>query len=75
MEYVRQLLGQIMYGIYEFSNFFGINSAAVCIILFTIIYLFVSFMTMQWQITWIIWIVYALVESIIKLLFTLRGEK
>ena len=44
-------------------------------ILFTIIYLFVSFMTMQWQITWIIWIVYALVESIIKLLFTLRGEK
>ena len=44
-------------------------------ILFTIIYLFVSFMTMQWQITWIIWIIYALVESIIKLLFTLRGEK
>lgn len=44
-------------------------------ILFTIIYLFVSFMTMQWQITWIIWIIYALVESIIKLLFTLRGDK
>jgi transcriptional regulator with XRE-family HTH domain len=44
-------------------------------ILFTIIYLYISFATGKWAITWIIWIVYALVESIIKLLFSLRGEK
>ena len=44
-------------------------------IFFTIIYLLISFITMQWQITWIIWIIYALVEAIIKLLFTLKGEK
>lgn len=44
-------------------------------ILFTIIYLYISFVTGKWAITWIIWIIYALVEAIIKLLFTLRGEK
>ncbi len=44
-------------------------------ILFTIIYLYISFTTGKWAITWIIWIIYALVEAIIKLLFTLRGEK
>ena len=44
-------------------------------ILFTIIYLYISFATGKWAITWIIWIIYALVESIIKLLFSLRGDK
>ena len=44
-------------------------------IIFTIIYLYVSFVTGKWAITWIIWIIYALAEAIIKLLFTLRGEK
>ena len=44
-------------------------------IIFTIIYLYISFITGKWAITWIIWIIYALVEAIIKLLFTLRGEK
>ena len=44
-------------------------------IVFTIIYLYVSFTTGKWAITWIIWIIYALAEAIIKLLFTLRGEK
>lgn len=38
----------------------------------TIIYLLVSFLTMAWYITWIIFIVYALVMEIIKLIYELR---
>jgi len=41
---------------------------AIISLLFTIIYLLVSFLTMRWDITWLIWIVYALVCEIIKLL-------
>lgn len=44
-------------------------------ILFTILYLGISFITMAWHITWLIWIVYALVEEIIKLCFLLGGKK
>lgn len=40
-----------------------------------VIYLVVSLFTMQWHITWLIWIVYALVEEIVKLIFLLRGVK
>lgn len=40
-----------------------------------VIYLSISFLTMAWHITWLIWIVYALVEEIIKLLFLLRGNE
>jgi len=43
-------------------------------ILTLIIYLLLSFMTMAWHITWILWMVYALVNGIIKLIFILRGE-
>ena len=44
-------------------------------ILFLIIYLIISFSTMAWEITWIIWIVYALVLKIIHLLLDMkRGE-
>lgn len=39
-----------------------------------VIYLFISFFTMAWHITWLVWIVYALVEEIIKLIFLLRGN-
>lgn len=38
-----------------------------------IIYLFVSFKTMAWHITWMIWLVYALIIEIVKLIFSLRG--
>lgn len=41
--------------------------ATVCI------YLLVSFITMAWHITWIIWIVYAIGVEVIKLIFSLRG--
>ena len=39
----------------------------------TCIYLLVSFITMAWHITWIIWIVYAIGVEVIKLIFSLRG--
>ena len=37
------------------------------------IYLVVSILTMSWGITWILWIVYALLTEIIKLSFSLKG--
>ena len=43
-------------------------------ILATIIYLIVSFMTQAWHITWIIWIIYALVREIVKLFFMMKGS-
>lgn len=42
---------------------------------FLIIYLTVSFLTMAWHITWILWLVFALVELIVKLVFSMKGEK
>lgn len=44
-------------------------------ILFLIIYLLVSFLTSAWHITWILWIVFVFVELIIKLIFSMKGEK
>lgn len=43
--------------------------------IFLVIYLLLSFTTMAWHITWIIWIIYAAVENIIKLLYELGGKK
>ncbi|MGM9850030.1 MAG: helix-turn-helix domain-containing protein [Bacilli bacterium] len=40
-----------------------------------IIYLFVSFTTMAWFITWIIFIIAELVKEIVKLLIDVKGEK
>ena len=39
----------------------------------TCVYLLVSFLTMAWHITWIIWIVYAIGVEVIKLIFCLKG--
>ncbi|MCI9435318.1 MAG: helix-turn-helix transcriptional regulator [Bacilli bacterium] len=44
-------------------------------VIFLIIYLLISFMTMAWHITWIIWIVCGLVEEILKLIFMLKGDQ
>lgn len=44
-------------------------------ILFLIIYLLVSFITMAWHVTWILWIAFILVELIVKLIFSMKGEK
>ena len=38
-----------------------------------IIYLGISFLTGAWHITWFIWILYAIVDEIVKLIFILRG--
>ncbi len=50
-----------------------IKSIIGCI--FLIIYLLISFLTMAWHLTWIIWIVCGLVEEILKLIFMLKGDK
>ena len=42
---------------------------------FLVIYLLVSFLTMAWHITWILWVVFALVELIVKLVFSMKKEK
>jgi transcriptional regulator with XRE-family HTH domain len=44
-------------------------------ILFTFIYLGLSFATMAWHVTWMLWIMYALALEIIKLFFALKGEE
>ena len=44
-------------------------------LLFLIIYLLVSFLTGAWHITWILWIVFIFVELIVKLIFSMKGEK
>ena len=43
-------------------------------IIFCIVYLAVSFITMAWHITWIIWLIYAFVIKIVNLLFMLGGK-
>lgn len=43
-------------------------------IIFAIIYLLVSFLTGAWHITWIIWLVFAAVQAIIKILFGMKGD-
>ena len=43
--------------------------------LFLIIYIIVSFLTGAWHITWILWIVFIFVELIVKLIFSMKGEK
>lgn len=44
-------------------------------IIFTIIYLVVSFLTGAWHITWILWLVFAAVEAIIKIIFGSKGDE
>ena len=43
--------------------------------LFLTIYLLVSSLTGAWHITWILWVVFIFVELIIKLIFSMKGEK
>lgn len=38
-----------------------------------VIYLVISFLTQGWSITWILWVVYALLCEIIKLVFSMKG--
>ncbi len=47
----------------------------VVVIIVTIIYLIISFKTMAWHLTWIIWIIYGLFEEILNLIFMLWSIK
>ncbi len=47
----------------------------VVAIIVTIIYLIISFKTMAWHLTWIIWVIFGLFEEILKLVFMLRSSK
>lgn len=40
-----------------------------------IIYLLISFITMAWHVTWILWIVASLIEEIVKLIFMLKEDQ
>lgn len=40
-----------------------------------IIYFIISFATMAWHITWIIWLIYGLLEEVVKLVFILKEGK
>ena len=48
------------------------NVVAIIVLIF---YLVISFKTMAWNLTWIIWVIYGLFEEILKLIFMLRGTK
>lgn len=54
----------------EYEKYDGILA-----IFFTIIYFLISFLTLKWQITWIIWLVYALLIEIIHLVLKMKGDK
>ena len=49
--------------------------SSVGAIIVTIIYLIISFKTMAWHLTWIIWVIFGLFEEILKLIFMLRSYK
>lgn len=48
--------------------------ASIMALLFTIIYLIVSFATGAWHVTWFLWLVYAAGVQIVRLVFILRGK-
>lgn len=40
-----------------------------------IIYMLISFLTGAWHITWLIWVIYAIICQIIRLIFALKGAE
>lgn len=48
------------------------NILSIYWLVITFIYLAISFLTMQWGITWIIWILAGVFESIVKTIFEMR---
>ena len=42
---------------------------------FAFLYFLISFTTMRWDVTWIIWIIFAVVRNIINLIFVLGDER
>ena len=58
---------------YENKSYKQIESILSIITL--IVYLSISFVTMAWHITWFIWIIYALIMEIVKLVLSLRSDE
>lgn len=48
---------------------------SIIAMIFTVIYLYISFITGAWYITWILWIVYSIIIEIIHLILDMKGEK
>lgn len=48
---------------------------SIIAMIFTAIYLYISFITGAWYITWILWIVYSIVIEITHLILEMKGEK
>lgn len=48
---------------------------SIIAMIFTAIYLYISFTTGAWYITWILWIVYSIVIEITHLILEMKGEK
>lgn len=58
------------------SNFkIEIRIMVMVALVFLLLYVVVSFATMSWHITWILWIVLAIVEIVIKLIFDMIRRK
>ena len=51
----------------------AINDSIGC--LGVVIYFIVSFTTMAWHITWVIFIIVGLLENVVKLIFMLKEEE
>lgn len=64
--------GKAEIGTREDSTYKQVDNIISTIIL--ILYLIISFMTESWHITWIIWLLKALIMQIVKLILSLKGE-
>lgn len=59
----------------NFSKVIERRILEIITLLFLIIYIIVSFSTMAWYITWILWIVLPIVHAIVKIIFDIRRRK
>lgn len=51
------------------------NIIGILAILFTIGYFVLSYVTMAWHLTWMLWLVFAIVKMIVELIFQIVGER
>lgn len=51
------------------------NIIGIIAILFTIAYFVLSYITMAWHLTWMLWLVFAIVKMIVEIIFQMVGEK
>lgn len=51
------------------------EAIGIIALFFLLSYLIISFITTAWHITWILWIVFAIVEAITKLIFDVRRQR